>query len=93
MAMLGRKRGGSSSAKLPPHAEDPRAAPPPPQAGLTATDGGQEVAMSQFVAQLGIRGGAEEAGQHEPEAQVAGAADGDAGGGGRESQLRRLMIT
>lgn len=50
--MLGRKRGGSSSAKLPPHAEDPRAAPPPPQAGLTATDGGQEVAMSQFVAQL-----------------------------------------
>ncbi|BAH91231.1 Os01g0674400 [Oryza sativa Japonica Group] len=54
MAMLGRKRGGSSSAKLPPHAEDPRAAPPPPQAGLTATDGGQEVAMSQFVAQLGM---------------------------------------
>jgi hypothetical protein len=41
----------------------------------------------------GRRGGAEEAGQHEPEAQVAGAADGDAGGGGRESQLRRLMIT
>uniref|UniRef100_A0A0E0JMB8 Uncharacterized protein n=1 Tax=Oryza punctata TaxID=4537 RepID=A0A0E0JMB8_ORYPU len=62
--MLGRKRVGSSSttttssAKLPPHghAEDPRAAPTP-QAGLTATtavvtDGGQEVAMSQFVAQL-----------------------------------------
>uniref|UniRef100_A0A0D9V419 Uncharacterized protein n=1 Tax=Leersia perrieri TaxID=77586 RepID=A0A0D9V419_9ORYZ len=55
--MLGRKRGGSSpsSAKLPPpHGtyQDPRLQPP--QAGLTTvvTDGGQEVSMSQFVAQL-----------------------------------------
>lgn len=35
---------------------------------------------------FGRWGGAAEAGQHAPEAEAAGAADGDAGGRGRQSQ-------